>query len=93
MSEQWKLGNGWFLQKSKKVVRIVVHGPAISQSDCRKAGPYHSSYNKLDYNLICHNSSEKSIKYIRPNAEFVSVEAYSHDPTLVGSKNWIFWTQ
>ena len=29
-----------FLQKLKKVVRIVLYGPAISQSDCRKAGPY-----------------------------------------------------
>ena len=29
-----------FPQKLKKVVRIVLYGPAISQSDCRKAGPY-----------------------------------------------------
>ena len=29
-----------FLQKLKKVVRIVLYGPAISQSDCMKAGPY-----------------------------------------------------
>ena len=29
-----------FLQKLKKLVRIVLYGPAISQSDCRKAGPY-----------------------------------------------------
>ena len=29
-----------FLRKLKKVVRIVLYGPAISQSDCRKAGPY-----------------------------------------------------
>ena len=29
-----------FLQKLKKVVRIVLYGPAISQSDCKKAGPY-----------------------------------------------------
>ena len=27
-----------FLQKLKKLVRIVLYGPAISQSDCRKAG-------------------------------------------------------
>ena len=31
---------GDFLQKLKKVVRIVLYGPAISQSDCRKASPY-----------------------------------------------------
>ena len=29
-----------FLQKLKKVVRIVLYGLAISKSDCRKAGPY-----------------------------------------------------
>ena len=29
-----------FLQKLKKMVRIVLYGTAISQSDCRKAGPY-----------------------------------------------------
>ena len=29
-----------FLQKLEKVVRIVLYGPAISQSDCKKAGPY-----------------------------------------------------
>ena len=28
------------LQKLKKVVRIVLYGPAVSQSDCRKAGSY-----------------------------------------------------
>ena len=29
-----------FPQRLKKVVRIVLYRPAISQSDCRKAGPY-----------------------------------------------------
>ena len=29
-----------FLQKLKTVVRIVLYGPAISQSDCMKADPY-----------------------------------------------------
>ena len=38
-----------FLQKLKKVVRIVLYGPAISQSDCRKTGPYQLSYNKIIY--------------------------------------------
>ena len=36
-----------FLQKLKKVVRIVLYGPAISQSDCKKAGPYQLPYSKL----------------------------------------------
>ena len=40
-----------FLQKLKKVVRIVLYGPAISQSDCRKAGPYQLPSNKLHYLL------------------------------------------
>ena len=34
-----------FLQKLKKLVRIVLYGRAISQSDCRKAGPYQLLYN------------------------------------------------
>ena len=34
-----------FLQKLKKVVRIVLYGPDISQSDYRKAGPYELPYN------------------------------------------------
>ena len=41
------LKNGRFLQKLKKAVRIVLYGPAISQSDCRKAGPYQSSSNNI----------------------------------------------
>ena len=41
-----------FLQKLKKVVCIVLYGPAISQSDCRKAGPYHLPSNKWIYDMI-----------------------------------------
>ena len=37
-TETWKMDD--FLPKLKKVVRIVLYGPAISQSDCRKVGPY-----------------------------------------------------
>ena len=36
-----------FMKKLKKVVRIVLYGPAISQSDSRKAGPYQLPYNKV----------------------------------------------
>ena len=36
-----------FLQKLKKVVRIVLYGPTISQADCMKAGPYQLLYNKI----------------------------------------------
>ena len=43
MPEQQELD---ILEKFKKVVRIVLYGPAISQSDCRKAGQYQLSYNK-----------------------------------------------
>ena len=35
-----------FLQKLEKVVRIMLYRPAISQSDCKKAGPYQLPYNK-----------------------------------------------
>ena len=41
-----------FLQKLKKVVRIVLYGPAISQSDCGKGGPYQLSYNKICYQTV-----------------------------------------
>ena len=37
-----------YLQKLKKVVRIVLYGPAICQSDCKKAGPYQLSSNKKE---------------------------------------------
>ena len=36
-----------FLQKLKKVVRIELYGPAISESDCRKAGRYQLPLNKM----------------------------------------------
>ena len=42
-TETWKMDD--FLQKLKKVVRIVLYGPVISQSDCRKAGPYQLPFN------------------------------------------------
>ena len=35
-----------FLQKLETVVRIVLYGPVISQSNCRKAGPYQLPCNK-----------------------------------------------
>ena len=31
------------------MVRIVLYRPAISQSDCRKVGPYQMQYNKCQY--------------------------------------------
>ena len=40
-----------FLQKLKKVVRIVLYGLAISQSGCRKAGLYQLPCNKGIYCL------------------------------------------
>ena len=45
MPEQRKLEK-FFLQKLKKLVRIVLYGPAISQSGCRKAGPSQLAFNK-----------------------------------------------
>ena len=47
-----------FLQNLKKVVRIVLYGLAMSQSDSRKAGPYQFPYNKLRY-----RASLKAVKY------------------------------
>ena len=40
-----------FLEKLKKVVRIVLYGPAINQSDNMKAGPYWLPFIKIRYNL------------------------------------------
>ena len=45
-----------FLQKLKKVVRIVLYGPAISQLDCKKTGPYqlpHNNEGKLSNVNLC----------------------------------------
>ena len=46
MLKQHKLESGGFSAKIEKVVRLVLYGAAISQSDCRKAGPYQLAYNK-----------------------------------------------
>ena len=50
-----------FLQKLKKVVRIVLYGPAISQPDCREAGPYqlpliiiHTNFKTCKFYLVPH---------------------------------------
>ena len=45
-----------FPKKLKKIVRIVLYGPAISQSDCRKPGPYQ---------LPCNNKKYKPWKTIK----------------------------
>ena len=42
-----------FLQKLKKVVRIVLYGPVISQLGCRKAGSYQLPLNKCMYQTNC----------------------------------------
>ena len=41
-----------FLQKLKKVVRIVLYGLAISQSDYRKTGPYQLPCNNEHYYML-----------------------------------------
>ena len=38
-----------FLRRSKKVVRIVLYEPAISQSDHRKTSPYQLPFNNIQY--------------------------------------------
>ena len=45
-----------FLQKLKKVARIVLYGPAISKSDCKKVGPYQLAYNNEHPSVIDFNS-------------------------------------
>ena len=44
-----------FLQKLKKVVRVVLNGPAISQSDCKKTSPYQLQYNKMHNTILEEN--------------------------------------
>ena len=43
-----------FLQKLKKVVHIVLYGPAISQSDCRKAIQILQSLGYKVWSIDCH---------------------------------------
>ena len=50
-----------FLQKLKKMVRIVLYGPTISQSDCRKAGPYQLPIIKGSTTFVSKNTSNKLI--------------------------------
>ena len=53
MKEQRKLEKiDDFLQKLKKVVRIVLYGPAVSQSDCRKTSLYQLPQNKVRYGTV-----------------------------------------
>ena len=51
MLRQLKLEMDDFLQKLKNVVRIVLYGPAVSQSDCKKAGPYQLPSNNVIYSF------------------------------------------
>ena len=55
-----------FLQKLKKLIRIVLYGPAISQSDCRKAGPYQLTSNNVQYEK-CSDKKFLQIRSLRIN--------------------------
>ena len=48
-----------FLQKLKKLIRIVLYGLAISQSDCRKGGPYQLSSNNYYLLTGCKGRTRK----------------------------------
>ena len=52
MSKQYKLEKLMISEKLKKVVRIVLYGPAVSQSDCRRAGPYQLPCNNVLYRVV-----------------------------------------
>ena len=63
MLKQYKLENlDDFLQKLKKVVRIVLYGPAISQLDCMKAGPYQLPYDNILYCCSFNQKQSSTIK-------------------------------
>ena len=63
-----------FLQKLKKVVRIVLYGPAISQSDCRKAGPYQLPYDNVLHCTSSCNRHLNSFKMYRIFTELWATE-------------------
>ena len=48
--ETWKVDD--FLKNVKKMVRIVLYGPAVSQSDCRKPCPHQLPCGKIEHNTI-----------------------------------------
>ena len=62
-AETWQMDD--FLQKLKKMVCIVLYGPAISQSDCRKAVPYQLPCN----NVVKLNNLQRDHKYHKPSLD------------------------
>ena len=53
-----------FLRKLKKVVRIVLYGPAVSQSDYRKAGLYQLPSNNILYLFKFHECSRSTFRIV-----------------------------
>ena len=53
------LKNEGFSAKVEKVVRVVLYGPVISQSGCRKAGPYQLLYNRSKDDDVLLSSVQK----------------------------------
>ena len=49
-----------FLQKLKKVIHIVLYGPAISQSDSMEAGPNQLPSIKIISETLCKNWERQS---------------------------------
>ena len=104
MSEQRKLELIYdFLQKLKKVVRIVLCGSAISQSDCRKAGPYQLAYNNLTHSSensriggSPKSSTSKSRKFSRllTDLRFARVDKWYGDWwSHFCPKKWLIFTE
>ena len=62
--ETWKMDD--FLQKFKKVTHVVIYGPAISQSDCRRAGLYQLPYNNIINSCIINEITK--LKMLRNTA-------------------------
>ena len=49
---QCQNNGNFFNGKLKKLVSVVLYGPATSQSDCKKTDPYQLPYNKLSYQPV-----------------------------------------
>ena len=60
MPEQQKLEKWTIFFKLKKVVRIVLYGQAIRQSDCEKATPYQLHIIKSKHSVEQFSSNQKA---------------------------------
>ena len=79
-----------FLQKLKKVARIVSHGPAISQSDCRKAGPCQLPCNKAFYEAQTNVIYLKQMsKLLEPSSALLGTTRFHSDQDVIKVESFL----